>query len=817
MRGARAILGIGALVASVAGAEPARPLVVASRGLASIVVSGSAAPGLRAGERLSVVRGEQVIGELEVSAAGASSASCRIVSQRLPIGVGDRLVLPAAAAEAAATSPAPASRPAAPVAPLAPLAAPQSTLSASTASSTASPAKPAAGSTPVATAPATAGVTPTVASKPAAPAGVTPATATGAGAPVAPLAARATTTTAVAPATVAAPVATAPATAAPVARPATTATATAPATANGATTASAAPTAAKPAAPPTATAPPATAPPTVVTPAASKPTVVEAASSAAPPKAGARFAVKYRSASNVYLDGGRAHGLGPMDRLRVFSGATSVAELEVVFAAEQSASCRVVSETRPVQAGDVAVRMTPEVGVKALVAAASTTPSATAAPLATSTASTGSFAGGGGRTSFTGPWARVRGSASIGLYRTWDQTDSNYDFQERTGRLDLGLYDISGKPLSFTVRGRSRQDIRARTLAERTPQSERVDRLYEVALRYEPPSDNVGIEAGRIGIYRFVGIGYLDGVLARFRPVRLVQVGGFAGRNADVETLGYGGTGRKYGGFVRLAPGGRWATGAYDATLAFVREDAESDVSREYLSLESRFGSGSRWSLFERAELDLNRGWRQEATGKSYQLSNVSVSGNLRVASSAWAYVSYDGRRNYRYYLNRVVPEEVFDDLLHQGLRAGINLNRSGGFGATAGFGMTLKEPDPRNPELEIANAYSFNGGVRHSALFGTPLSAGLDFSGYSNGYTDGGLLLARLGRRFTGGHMLDLSYGRSVYRLKSTNEDRTTQFFRLMGRGELVRRVYIQGDFEYDTGDDLKGPRGFLELGVLF
>ncbi|MFN8094839.1 MAG: hypothetical protein U0599_21930 [Vicinamibacteria bacterium] len=105
MRGARTLLGIGALLASVAGAEPAPPLVVASRGLASIVVTGAGASGLRAGERLSVVRGEQVIGELEVSAAGASSASCRIVSQRLPIGAGDRLVLPAAAAKPATTSP----------------------------------------------------------------------------------------------------------------------------------------------------------------------------------------------------------------------------------------------------------------------------------------------------------------------------------------------------------------------------------------------------------------------------------------------------------------------------------------------------------------------------------------------------------------------------------------------------------------------------------------------------------------------------------------------------------------------------------------
>jgi hypothetical protein len=527
---------------------------------------------------------------------------------------------------------------------------------------------------------------------------------------------------------------------------------------------------------------------------------------------GPAFKVKYRSAANVYLDAGRAKGLRVADRLEVVDGVV-VAELEVVYVAELSASCRFLSEKRPVRAGDVA-RLTSRGPARAAAPAVSPTPASLSAITPTPEAIRSSSSASGATVV---PWGRMRGSASFGYYQAWDQTESDYDFQERTGRLDLGLYDLGGQPLSFSLRGRSRQDVRSRSLSDRTPKSERTDRLYEVALRYEPRSDEFGIEVGRIGIYRFVGIGYLDGVLGRFRPLPAVQVGGFAGRIADVETLGFGGTGRKFGGFVRLAPGGRYATGGYDATLAFVRENAEGEVSREYLSLESRFGNGSRWSLFQRAELDLNTGWREEVTGKSYQFSNVSLSGSLRVATSAWAFVSYDGRRNYRYYLNRVVPEEVFDDLLHQGLRAGVNVSKAGGFGATAGFGMSLKEKDPRNPELEIANAYSFNAGVRHSDVFSSGFSAGVDGSGFSNGYTDGGLVIARVGRRFDGGHMLDLSLGGSLYRMKLTEQNRSTQWLRLMGRAELGYRVYLQGDFEYDTGDDLEGPRGFLELGILF
>ena len=117
--------------------------------------------------------------------------------------------------------------------------------------------------------------------------------------------------------------------------------------------------------------------------------------------------------------------------------------------------------------------------------------------------------------------------------------------------------------------------------------------------------------------------------------------------------------------------------------------------------------------------------------------------------------------------------------------------------------------------ELDIANAYSGNLGLRHADLFG--LSVGLDATGFTNGYTEGGLVTARLGRRFAAGHLVDLSYGYSTYRVKLTEQDRTAQWLRLLGRAELPRRLYVQGDFGYDTGDDRRGPRAFLEVGVLF
>jgi hypothetical protein len=401
---------------------------------------------------------------------------------------------------------------------------------------------------------------------------------------------------------------------------------------------------------------------------------------------------------------------------------------------------------------------------------------------------------------------------SFGLYNVWDESPTDYDFEQRTGRLDLSAWDIGGRPLTFNARFRTRQDIRARGLSSlRTPTDRRDDRLYELSLRYEPPDQNVAFELGRIGASNFVGIGYLDGALGQVRVLAPLQVGAFFGRRTEMDNLDLDKPGLKYGAYLRLAPPGRYSRQDYEAILAVVRETADDDVSREYLSLETRFGSGRRFSLVQRGELDLNRGWRREAAGTAYQISNLSIAANWRASRGSSFVLSYDGRKNYRYYLNRGVPEEVFDDLLHQGLRASFYAARPQGLSVNLGGGVRFR--NDRDP----VNAYSANLGIRHANAFSSRVSLGVDGVGFSNGYTDGLLVTLQAGRTFTRGHYLDLSYGRSLYRLMDVDEKRVTQWLRLTGRFQVVRGFYVVGDVEYDRGDDLRGPRVFLEAGYQF
>jgi len=68
-------------------------------------------------------------------------------------------------------------------------------------------------------------------------------------------------------------------------------------------------------------------------------------------------AVKHVSAEHVYLDAGSTAGLAPGVQVRVTRSQQDIALLEVVFTAQFSASCKVVSQTGDILPGDTAIYM----------------------------------------------------------------------------------------------------------------------------------------------------------------------------------------------------------------------------------------------------------------------------------------------------------------------------------------------------------------------------------------------------------------------------------------------------------------------------
>ena len=66
-------------------------------------------------------------------------------------------------------------------------------------------------------------------------------------------------------------------------------------------------------------------------------------------------AVRYLSSDHVYLDAGSNAGLSVGMTVRVVRDGEAIAELEVVFTAGHSASCRIVSKVKDIVVGDTVV------------------------------------------------------------------------------------------------------------------------------------------------------------------------------------------------------------------------------------------------------------------------------------------------------------------------------------------------------------------------------------------------------------------------------------------------------------------------------
>jgi len=510
--------------------------------------------------------------------------------------------------------------------------------------------------------------------------------------------------------------------------------------------------------------------------------------------------VRFRSASTVYLAGGSADGLAAGDRLAVVAGKETIGELEVDFVAEHSSSCKVIRETRPVKRGDMAVLSKPDApALEITIVDSKPGAEPAAAPVLPAIA----------ESSTPLPWARARGGASFGWYRLWDRTPSAFVFEQRTARVDLGLWDIAGRPLQVNVRARSRQDLRARPFGlEPIPRDERRDRLYELSLRYDPPDGRFAFEAGRLGASP-LGIGYLDGVLGEVRGVGSLRLGGFFGNRVEVDRVTGSAPGRKYGGYLRLAAGGAYWPGSYDALLFGARELAGSEPSREYVGYQGRLGS-RRFSFFQWVELDLLRGWREVASGRRGQLSNVSLAASYRFSPRVSVAVSYDQRRNYPTAETRDLPSILFDTFLRQGFRASFDATREAGFGLSGFFGTRFKDQS-------ADTAYSFGGGLRHPNLLASGLSGHLDASGFTSRTTQGYQASARLGRLMRGA-TFDVGYGISGYTLLSPGGTlRLNHWLRFSGRAEFPRGLWLYGEAQYDRGDDVSGPRGAFEVGYRF
>lgn len=528
--------------------------------------------------------------------------------------------------------------------------------------------------------------------------------------------------------------------------------------------------------------------------------------------AGDDFAVRYRSAETIYLDAGRLAGLAEGDQLDVLRAERIIGQIEVTYVADHSASCRLLREVVPIQEGDRARRLgdadAAENGSPAPTAAPGVEP---ASPLSTGEPApkpVPAYPQPAARQAARKRSIRSSGAFSIDWEQFGDNGDAGADYQRIATRLSLRLRE-NGKPWEFRLRYRRRDITRDHALGATTPDSESQDRLYEASFSWRPQNGRFGLQLGRIGSSPFLGVGYLDGAIGEVRLARGFSLGALVGTRPELNDLGFASDGLKYGIFTRFTTHDPSGGEPFEMILGGIREEGREDVSREYVTLQTRWSSADRrFSIYQNSELDLNNGWRAEVSDQSTQLSNFTLSATLRLSEIGRMSLSYNRNERYRTEETRSLPDELFDSLLRQGVHATLWVGRPRGLTFTAHAGVRDREGDE-----ERTTSYGL--GLRHGNVAGWGLSLSGDVVGFSNPYSDGAIARLRAAKRLGERHELSLNLGGRFTDPVSGEADTTSSSWARLGFwSELAGGFFFNGEVEVTAGDEFEGRRVIIGLG---
>ncbi len=508
------------------------------------------------------------------------------------------------------------------------------------------------------------------------------------------------------------------------------------------------------------------------------------------------ISVTYISSENIYLDGGRAAGINVGDTLALWRDRQKIAEIQVIYTAEQTAAAKLLTSIKNPQTGDQAeLRKSPvrSAGVQAPApitqAGAPSTLTAEASPK---------------------PAVRISGSVGLQWYQFRDQSTYKHDFSQPSLRFNFKAQNLWNRAYSLRIRLRSNYNRRTQNYSSVPGQREWRNRIYEIAFSYENPQAPVNFRAGRIISNTFSGVGYIDGALLQYNFAGFYHLGIFAGSQPQWQYSDFQTVRQKYGLYTNYRKGESAAGSRLEATLALVGEYHYRTISREYVYLQSSYASGQHFSIYQNAEIEVNRYWRQEKTGRKINLSSLLLSANLNITGYLSAGLSYDHYQNYYTYEQRSVADSLFDSAARQGLRSTVYWRIIPNLRFTASAGFRLRENDS-------GSTYSWSGQLIRSNLVLRGLMISARLAGYSNLYTRGYNPSLQIGQNFNRGHAVNVEYGHYFYMLDLNDTHHTNHWIRSTLQFVLPWHLYLYSQYEYDWGDDRQGQILSAELGYHF
>ena len=479
----------------------------------------------------------------------------------------------------------------------------------------------------------------------------------------------------------------------------------------------------------------------------------------------------------ILLNGGKTYGLERGQTLKVYRSGQPVAMVKIEFISQQSAACAVIRQAREIEIGDQ-VEPCKECQTE-------TTEQKKQSK------------------------TRVDGYLVLQQYQFDDQSSYNNDFQQPGVRFAFKVKNLWNKDYHINIKLRSRYQERKKRYNSTDNHSEWRNRLYQVSFGYDDPNAGFNYQVGRIISNTFSGVGYIDGVMVQHNTGKHLKTGIFAGTQPQWQYSDFQTDLQKYGSFVTYGKGD-YHTQKLETTLAIAGEYHAKITSREFLYLQNSLVKNRKWSVYQRMELDINRGWRREKTGRSLSLSSLYLSGDYYFSDQVSGGLSYNNFRNYYTYELLSVADSLFDDAFRHGLRSNLKLRLSRDLRIYMNAGVR-KNQDQNDYTYSWMTTLNYQNFIIKSARIQ------LRYSGFSNLYTRGINPFIKIGKSFRAGHSIYLGYGTYQYRYIKNDAFRKSQWVQFNTQVELPASLYLSGQYEYEWGDITLGNRIYFDLGYRF
>jgi hypothetical protein len=352
----------------------------------------------------------------------------------------------------------------------------------------------------------------------------------------------------------------------------------------------------------------------------------------------------------VYIDLGLNQGVEVDQVLRILRRGDEVGRVQVVRVSASFSAC--VAES----AGIVPTRGDHVVGLVALSA-----PDTTPVPDTTAAIPSGTNADVTEKSVRITEDHRTQFSGKVALRHVFldDRSESNRDVRQSSALLDIEADQIQGAPISFSLRMRGHHYGSG---IDRQPSV----RLYD--LEFRVGSDRYAAAVGRLNPPSISGVGEFDGMHVSGRIGRNTHTGIFAGFQPEARGSAFQ---------TRIRRAGLYASYAADlsqpltqrATVAFVGEYDRSAIGREYLYLQYNARWGRTFSIYQQAEVDLDRSNHSE-TMAPVQLSNALIGFRYYPSRMFSFSAGYDARRFVPALTDDLDLDLQIDRAFRQGLRA---------------------------------------------------------------------------------------------------------------------------------------------------